>query len=486
MSGSSEVTATAGAGGDSLEEQLRAYEGRAGSQPLTGPDDVGQAMIRHFVDAVGDRNPVYLDEAAAVASGRPGVIAPPAMLQVWTMPTLRQKLAADAAVAAGERLAGGQNELMALLADHGCTAIVATDSEQTYHRELRIGDRVRSQSVIDTVSPEKRTALGPGYFVTVRSEYTAGDGDPVGTLLFRMLIYRPEPRTAPAAGADPEAPATARRPRPIVTQDTAFFFEGLRAGEIRIQRCAGCGALRHPPRPRCPSCGSYDFDTVAAAGTGKLHSWVVVHHPPMPGFEHPSAIGLVELTEGVRIVAELAGVDTSAVEIGTDLVAEVVAVDDGLSVPRFRPAGGGGIPGAATRRLVPGAPLPVVEVPLTRTAIVAGALATRDFQDVHHDHERARRLGSPDIFMNILTTNGYVGRLATDWGGPDAVIDKIAIRLGAPNYPGDTMRLSGEVAEVHDEGELARVVLAVRGANRLGDHVTGRVELRVPAAGAAS
>jgi acyl dehydratase len=124
-----------------------------------------------------------------------------------------------------------------------------------------------------------------------------------------------------------------------------------------------------------------------------------------------------------------------------------------------------------------------LEIPLTRTLIVAGAIASRDYQDVHHDPELARRRGSPDIFMNILTTNGFVGRFVTDWAGPGAVLEAIAIRLGAPNYPGDTMRLTGAVTDVGPVGADGRgtVTVAVRGANRLGDHVTGTVEVSLPA-----
>ncbi|MFG2138859.1 MaoC family dehydratase [Streptomyces sp. NPDC048650] len=120
--------------------------------------------------------------------------------------------------------------------------------------------------------------------------------------------------------------------------------------------------------------------------------------------------------------------------------------------------------------------LPPLEIRITRTLIVAGALASRDFQDVHHDAELAKEKGSPDIFMNILTTNGLVGRYITDHFGPTAVLRKVAIRLGAPNYPGDTMTLTGTVAEV--EGDTARV--RVIGANTLGKHVTGTVTVRVP------
>ena len=120
--------------------------------------------------------------------------------------------------------------------------------------------------------------------------------------------------------------------------------------------------------------------------------------------------------------------------------------------------------------------LPPLEVPLTRTRIVATAIASRDYQDVHHDPGLAQERGSKDVFMNILTTNGFVGRFVTDWAGPDAVIKKVAIRLGAPNYPGDTMTLTGSV--VSKDG--GRVEVAVRGANSLGDHVTGTVTVELP------
>jgi len=122
--------------------------------------------------------------------------------------------------------------------------------------------------------------------------------------------------------------------------------------------------------------------------------------------------------------------------------------------------------------------LPPLAVPLTRTLIVATAIASRDYQDVHHDPDLARGRGSDDIFMNILSTNGFVGRFITDWAGPDAVLNKVAIRLGAPNYPGDTMTMTGKVTVKHDE--TGSVEVAVRGANSRGDHVTGAVWLTLP------
>jgi hypothetical protein len=128
--------------------------------------------------------------------------------------------------------------------------------------------------------------------------------------------------------------------------------------------------------------------------------------------------------------------------------------------------------------------LPELAIPLTRTVIVATAIASRDYQDVHHDPGLAVERGSKDIFMNILSSNGFVGRYVTDWTGPGAIIEKVAIRLGAPNYPGDTMVFTGTVTAV--EGPNGRsdgrgtVEIAVRGANGLGDHVTGTVRVSLP------
>ncbi|MFD8471501.1 MaoC family dehydratase [Streptomyces globisporus] len=129
-----------------------------------------------------------------------------------------------------------------------------------------------------------------------------------------------------------------------------------------------------------------------------------------------------------------------------------------------------------TRAYRVGDELPPLEIPVTRTLIVAGAIASRDYQDVHHDAELAREKGSPDIFMNILTTNGLVGRYLTDHFGPTAVLRKVAIRLGAPNYPGDVMRLTGHITDIR-AGEPAEAVVQVTGDNRIGRHVTGTVTI---------
>jgi hypothetical protein len=124
--------------------------------------------------------------------------------------------------------------------------------------------------------------------------------------------------------------------------------------------------------------------------------------------------------------------------------------------------------------------LPELVIEASVRNIVATAIASRDFQDVHHDIALARERGSKTIFTNILTSNGYCLRYVTDWTGPDAVVKKSSIRLGVPNYAGDTMTMTGTVdAVVPDpDGELVTVV--VRGSNSLGDHVTGTVTVLVP------
>ena len=122
--------------------------------------------------------------------------------------------------------------------------------------------------------------------------------------------------------------------------------------------------------------------------------------------------------------------------------------------------------------------LPELHIPLTTTLIVAGALASRDYTPVHHDKAAAQATGLQDVFMNILTTNGLVGRYVTDWAGPDAVLRKVAIKLGAPNLPGDTMKITGTVQA---KDEAAGVVdLEVQGRNAWGSHVTARVRVALP------
>ena len=128
--------------------------------------------------------------------------------------------------------------------------------------------------------------------------------------------------------------------------------------------------------------------------------------------------------------------------------------------------------------------LPEFALPITARLGVSAAIATQDFQDVHHDKAAAQEKGTPDIFMNILTTNGFVGRYLTDWAGPGSRIKKIRFNLGAPNYPGDTMIMSGEVKELSEENGLSLVHVEFRGKNGMGSHVSGSAIVQLADKGA--
>jgi uncharacterized OB-fold protein/acyl dehydratase len=312
----------------SLTERLQQFVGKAAIPPFRAHDPVNEPMIRHFCDAIGDENPVYTDPAAAAESRHGGIVAPPAMLQAWTMRGLKFTPPPPEDDIIGQ--------VLGLLDDAGFTSVVATNSEQEYLRYLKPGDHLVRSSVIESISEEKKTGLGAGHFVTYRDEFRTADGELVGTMLFRILKFRPsqvqrEPEEAPAG-------ATPRRPRPAINDDNRFFWDAVARGELRIQRCAQCGKLRHPPRPMCPECRSLEWDTVRASGNGAVHSYVVPYHPPLPMFPQPYVVALIDLEEGTRLVSNLIDIAPEQVRVGMPVELVMVAVDDELTLPLFRPA----------------------------------------------------------------------------------------------------------------------------------------------------
>jgi len=140
----------------------------------------------------------------------------------------------------------------------------------------------------------------------------------------------------------------------------------------------------------------------------------------------------------------------------------------------------------------PGLALPELVIEVTPTFVVASAIATRDFQDVHHDRDRALQRGGKDIFVNILTSTGLVQRYVTDWAGPQALVRRVAIRLGVPCYAGDTLTFTGRVIECGgeqagsggDAGASRDCLVEVVGRCGLGDHVTGTVQVCLPGSAA--
>jgi len=324
---------------DPLRAQFDDWIGRpfSASGPQWGPDEVNLPMVRHWVDALDDRNPVYLDQALAAKTRFGGVVAPPAMLQTWTMARPRIEGIAERGGSAGE--IDPENPI-SVLADAGYTGTLATNSELEFDRYLRPGDRVGSETALESMSERKATALGQGYFVTWVTTYTDEAGESVGRQRFRIFKFEP--------GSPPADPAS------------------------RSQR-----SKSSPPAPE-------------------------------------------------------------------------------------------------------GEELPPFELQVTPTVVVAGAIASRDFMPVHHDRDYAQAQGAPDIFLNILTTNGYVSRYITDWAGPESMVRRIAVRLGAPAIPSLALRFSGRVASTSDEQDQRLVEVAVRVANDLGDHATGTVVLSLP------
>jgi hypothetical protein len=427
----------------SAEDTIRAAAARltaAGdSRPRAARDPVNLPMIRNWTEVI---DPNGRDDRGT---------APPAMIQVWTMPGLH-------AVRAGDDPLGQMSQV---LDEAGYTSVVATNCDQAYHRYLKTGEQLSVQARLLDVTGPKRTALGEGWFVTTRSTWFSAD-EPVATMDFRILKFRPEPELP--THADPTS--TTSPMLPLVTPDTAFFWDGTAVGELRIQRCARCGKLRHPPGPMCPACGEASTAGVVggaggegytvAAGTGEVFSYVVHHHPPVPGKRLPMVVALVQLPEGVRILGEMPGVRPDQVRIGLPVRVTFVQVGD-MSLPAWRPAEGA---------------LPDRVIDVTPTFVIASALATRDFQDVHHDRDRAVVRGARDIFVNILTTTGLVQRYVSAWA-PDAVVRAVSIRLGVPCHAGETLTLSGQVTAADGDEQ----VVAVTGRCSLGDHVTATVRI---------
>lgn len=308
-----------------FHSRLTAFEGKPAATGGRAKDKVNEPMIRHWCEAMGDTNPAYTG---------PDAIAPPTMLQAWTMGGLSGHTDRSSAY----------DELLLLLDGAGCTSVVATDCEQEYLRPLRPGDRVTFDAVIESVSARKTTKLGTGYFVTTRMDVHA-NGQPAGTHRFRILKYapgpkRPGPAKQPARPRQEGHPSRPARPRPVINRDNQGFWDGVRDHTLLIQRCTACSTLRFPWLPGCNACASPDWDTVPASGAGTVFSYVVMHHPPFPAFDPPYAVALVELAEGVRMISNITGVPYDKVRIGLPVRLEFLRVDDTLELPVFRAEAG--------------------------------------------------------------------------------------------------------------------------------------------------
>jgi len=290
----------------SFFEEVERIKALGESAPRAARDPINLPMINNWTEAIGDTNPTHAG---------PSALAPPAMIQVWTMNGLHGNRSADDPLGL----------MMAELDSHGFESVVATNCDQTYHRYLALGEELTVTTKLETVVGPKVTGLGEGWFVTTRNIWYSGD-EPVAEMLFRVLKFKPT-----AKKAEP-----ARVTRPMISLDTAFFWEGTKVGELRVQRCPDCGTLRHPPGPMCPSCGAEKPDYIVASGHGEIFSYVVHHHPAVPGKQLPIVIALVELEEGVRMLGELVEASPEDVEIGKPVELALTKIDDDLTLPYWR------------------------------------------------------------------------------------------------------------------------------------------------------
>ncbi|MFC4535509.1 bifunctional MaoC family dehydratase N-terminal/OB-fold nucleic acid binding domain-containing protein [Sphaerisporangium dianthi] len=298
------------------ERQIAAGEVRG----APAADPVNLPMIRHWTAAMGDANPVYTDEAFAAASVHGEIVAPPAMAQVWTMGGPGPREGATSPV----------DDVLRALDEGGFTGVVATNCEQTYHRYARLGERLIPATRLTGLAGPKTTALGTGYFVTwVMTWYS--EHEPVAEMMFRILKFRPREDKAAPEGRSPYPL------RPAVNRDTEFFWNGVREGELRIQKCGDCGELRHPPGPVCPSCRSANRGYAVASGLGEVYSFVVHHNPPVPGIERPYVVAVIELPEGTRIVGNVVECPPESVDIGMPVQVAYREMDDELTLPMWVP-----------------------------------------------------------------------------------------------------------------------------------------------------
>ena len=317
---------------EALEAKFEKYVGKAVGPAEVARDRVSAPMIRHWCEAMGDANPVYVDADAAAKSVHAGIVAPPTMMQAWILKGY--EMALDTAP---EDL---QEELHAVFNEHGYSGVVATNSDQGYTRYLRPGERVSALMTIESISEEKATAVGIGYFIETKTTFLDESDEEIGWMTFRVLKFKPqEGQQAEAASDDGAAPPPPGRIRPPLSQDVGWWWhDGIDQGKLLIQKCSACGVLRHPPRPICSACQSMEWQHVESTGQGVVHSYVIMHHPPLPGYEMQMAVGLIDLEEGTRVVAGIEGVPLAQVEVGMKVQCSIEELDaSGFKGPVFRP-----------------------------------------------------------------------------------------------------------------------------------------------------
>ncbi|MBO9524468.1 MAG: OB-fold domain-containing protein [Nocardioidaceae bacterium] len=291
-------------GHDWIMAEVEKMKALGETEPRLARDPVNQPMINNWLEAIGETDPRFGDGEA-----------PPAMAQVWTMYGLNPERPAN------DPLHG----TMQILDAAGFTSVLGTNCDQTYARPVKVGEQVAITTRLESVVGPKKTGVGEGYFVTTENTWKVGD-EVVATMQFRVLKFKP--------GARPAKVDRTKLVRPQMNRDTAFFWEGTQAGELRIQQCNACGELRHPPGPMCPACHAADRGYVVASGKGTVFSFLVHHAPQLPGKELPATLALIELEEGLRMVGEVLS-GKEGIEIGSPVQVVFEKIDDDLTLAQW-------------------------------------------------------------------------------------------------------------------------------------------------------
>ncbi len=310
-----------------FEAKIQAYVGRELGAPKRGKDDVNKAMIRHWAEVMGDENPVYTDETFPAKSSKGGLIAPPTMLQIWSMEgyPMCQTPAMDL-----------QRELHNVFDAHGFSGVLGTNTNTEYVRDLRPDDQVFAHTVIDKISEQKATSRGVGYFIETLTKFTDQNGEEIGRQVFRVLKFIPKAGEEPAAaGGDAGAPAVPTRLASPRGHDNAWWWEAVDQGKLPIQRCKSCKTLRHPPRPMCGECQSTEWDSIESKLEGEILSFTQMHYPKFPGYLYPLICAVIKLSEGTNLVANLVGCEPEAIKIGMKVKGKVEQVDAKTWLPQF-------------------------------------------------------------------------------------------------------------------------------------------------------
>jgi uncharacterized OB-fold protein/acyl dehydratase len=316
-----------------FEREIHAFVGRENGPPKKGHDNVNEAMIRHWVEIMGDESPVYTDNDAAKNSSKGGIIAPPAMLQAWSM---------EGYSMAGDFVQDVQRGLHNVFDEHGYTGVLGTNTSTEFYRDLKPGDEVTTHTIIDNISEQKATARGIGYFIETVTSFTDQDGEEVGKQVFRVLKFVPaDSDSAPANESDDDTPAVPTRIASPRGHDNGWWWDAIDEGKMLIQRCKSCQTLRHPPRPMCGKCQSIEWDSIESNMEGEVFSFTTLHYPKIPGYDYPLCCAVISLNEGTRIVANVVGIDHEEVTIGMKVKGKIEQVDEKTMLPQFYPAQGG-------------------------------------------------------------------------------------------------------------------------------------------------